>query len=1734
MAKRTQRPSDGSKFFIPAEEWKNPAGMHTIMANQISLKEAMDIAKKSSWNNIGYQKNLSRILSVYPNMSADVANTFARMGYDQNNAAVRAGAELDTIQSSLRGFNSDGKYDSSEVMQALGMLSKDKSNADLNDHNDAAWFAGTKWASRNVFAFLMSPLQTVTQGARTFVRNMEVRGDNPLSSFFGAVFNKGTYTQSTFAKMLGGADSGQGYFAAGDAEKQSEEQARQTMTIQGHNDIAWTLGRSIAAYASDDPSSRMFRTLSGVIDGVVFVVADPTIIGGKIFAGAKAARLAGKAAEAAKAGTSAVTTTEAAARAAERLKAAQSLRNISKADLEKSYREIAAQAKERDLMYVAGAGTADAEALTQRYIDSGVLTMRDELTKINDDLKVVKQAIKSGPNPVADDILSRMAPGTDYSTAEKLLKKARLEKNKEIKERLVDIHSTPEERAILDAAKQKYVRDKFDVEMKMAEKSTLAQRLKAFEENGIGLSKTADELNADRVKAIEWFAGKRGEDYLNFIANTDDARLINKISKGRFGATLSDRLARAKTLTEVEDVLLPHLGIDVNSLIPRGFLGRYSIARFPSIVLRPINALRVERKFNGLRNAINYGLAKMPNGRYINFNDTDHLIEQTERWMIASKASDEDIAKMYDDILNTSPDDFAARSRIVFNVLGKAVTDTAKRFNLSNDDVGRLWRSVKAYETAKSGEVAYHSQAFAESGANGLVINMRTIDGRDMAVDLSHVANSASQLAQGIYLPSVVEMKRMGGRILRATRSIDSKLGKGEITTQTARKMMSAARILNDDVFKTAVLVFRGAYVIRNILEMGVRQYISGGKNIISNPVSYLSMIMGNPGAARKYLEKVGIKSGDSFLVDAMGRPFANQGFQRGIDQEWIDSFSNMMALRAVSSDARMASFAVRQGGWTTLRLVDKSPQSLSKFAEGMADLLMRHRTDAIKRTIAGGKLPSRFQKLVDSGTMTFEQAVSRMVAEGKFKDMNMVRNSVPQVQRVLNDDHGRMQFLFGHTNSLRNQIENDTLGVESLKNFIATDKVVDAEGKVLFQIGPDFEKNHRGLKKVILEELRNNDALVKRAMQIEIPYLDVSYTRGAGLKKVIDHFFEIAARIDSKVIYSPEYRMAYWNRMAELAPSLSKNAAKSISGSAFAKDIEKTKVSDGMEIVNYVKHNPAYAEIGEVASGKKPAGWMNAEEAHKVASMYASRHVATMFYDATERNNMTQALSLALPFVNAWQNTIIKWGSLGINSANAAMRVLPASKLFNTLQSKESNVIYDIFNTPHDASQGFIYEDKSGKKVFTVPWSGLLTTAFGAAGNPKMNDIALSLNSLNLAFSGGQLPGSDVGILPGVGPIATFGYQMLTPNSWKYSMPGFVQHIVEPYGPRRGLSVLENLLPGWSKNIIFSSQPEALARMGQQIMAWEATTNPKYKKLYDGTPLSVSDRTAMQNELARNAATMAKKQFVWQGIIKNISPGSPIYTYYAKNKNNESFIQFQMADALRKMIDSTGDFNAGWGMYAELFGREAILAATGSTTGQVFANSDSWDFAMKNSDLMDKYIEEIPYLFAGGDFSIQYASAMKARGKGRTLTTAEVMAEADSLMLSAVKGQLAMKAVKYGYPPSWIDDQMKTYKMDVLNGYQPERPINSGARANRIKRIIEMSSDPRVQQTAAGQGLRTWLPLYQSALSEAQTSGYKTLRSEDLAYVRMELDNRAREIGKSNPDFMNLYNRVFSYEINQ
>jgi len=220
------------------------------------------------------------------------------------------------------------------------------------------------------------------------------------------------------------------------------------------------------------------------------------------------------------------------------------------------------------------------------------------------------------------------------------------------------------------------------------------------------------------------------------------------------------------------------------------------------------------------------------------------------------------------------------------------------------------------------------------------------------------------------------------------------------------------------------------------------------------------------------------------------------------------------------------------------------------------------------------------------------------------------------------------------------------------------------------------------------------------------------------------------------------------------------------------------------------------------------------------------------------------------------------------------------------------------------------------------------------------------------------------------------------------------------------------------------------------------------------------------------------------------------------------------------------------------VFGREAVMAAMGQTKDAVFANNEAWEFAKKNQRLFDSYNGVIPYFFTGGDFSTEYKRSMERRGRGDVLTAKELTAEADRNILAAVRGNLAVEAVNNGYSAEWIDSEMQKYKMDVLQGYEPEISITSNKTEQKILQIQSALTHEEFFTTDAGSAALSYFSARDQALASSKLfypdRNTPSLSGNDNAENRNWLRQIADELSQGNPDFKNMYQRVLSQELRE
>jgi hypothetical protein len=1720
------------------EEWTPAAGKYPHFVKELSLQERVNLIRETS-SPEQFPARLSKIASQYPSMSLGSMVGFANNGASDD--VVAAAARMEALMAPQPAATTNMVDVGSAGYDYLTALNKDEKTASPKDYEDAKWFAGlkrfTRYASTTAFTPFQLAINTARQADAAYnvwadkdaVNKGNVQAGEKALDFSQIV--KDTYL---YQNLVEGKDLGEGFFWGGEALEETERIAHQIATVNG---ATYTPGRAIESMLGIDNTDRGYGIISGILDGIMGLKLDPVVVTGQLNRAREAAQNAAKAREGSEIGAnlSAIIDEsdfalreEATNLARQRTKDAREKLKQSKEDYQETAKQVLADINERFTRYPSAVyfGDSSGVRIQRLWKTSGIERVYDVKNRLLEQLDDVKNGV-----PLRLGETGGVLKGTK---AENFLNQKIKEVDAEIDTTLLTIYENldPEVAGIIGAARSAATSAAEELKASLNPAGRKDEIERYVLENRMGFLQGVDGWRLEAEKAKQWLAGGEADEFLQTLANATSPYEIDKLTRFKFGPELAAQLADTKNIDEVEAILLPKIGLEVLPNAKRGVVGRYVAQPLSNLALRMAPKTVATEK---VRRVINSALDYKPTGRPVHLQDTASLVEETRRWMVTARYNEDEVAAVWDRIAKSDPHNYQERQGIILSMLDRTAAKYADDLKLSPRMRSNLQRLVTAYNSELSGLRQYSSRV-ADNFGDKVIVHGEEID-------LTDTPLSIAQFASEIVLPDVYKVRELTGNIAKIARYVDNKIGENvDIAERAAFAGSRAIRSASDGFLRSVLIVGRTAFVIRNIMEMQGRSFLAGGANLLTNPVAMTTMLIGNKSKSGKLAELARAK--DPYTVDINGLRFVDQGDSGAFDQEIIDSYFRFMTERGFSFDGRSSRGVASSGEFKLIRLSERGVNA-DEFADALAHRLLLHRADPIKRALASGTIPRGYQRLVSSGKMTFEEAFIQAVRDGAFANqIDIMRKSSEPLRRLLESPEGMRVLFFTGKNSYMNELKNDTLGITEWMKFIADGAITSTKNfksgpktKTVFEMSQDFVRNSRDLRKIISDELVEGNEAFVRAQQIELPYVEKTFMDKNLYNKFAEAFFRVSGRAEVRAVLGPEYRVAYWEAVAELAPLMNKSTAQKFLDGAV--DIKKTKVAEELEDGTIVyqawtKKNPAFNDI--VQAAKNGDGPLTAKQIDEYANTAASKKLGSLYYDALQKRNFIYAAQLVIPFANAWANTLDKWATLSRNPNRLASRVLPAIKAFSTAQSQESSAIYDVLGTRHDPTQGFIYENLYGEKVFTVPMTGYLRTMFGLFGDPKAADITVPVQSLNLLLQGADLPGTDLGITPGVGTLWNVAYSSL-PIKLKESVPPVVADIIAPYGDKAG-NPIGAVLPAWAQKVVGGIfQTEDSLKFVKPIMANMVSTNPKFMSLYDGTPLTVEQRSLLQEELVTVAITQSRQQYALQGLIQSVSPGTPLYEYYASNKNGDSLFQWQLSKALNQIIDvHEGNYDMAYNEYATMFGTQAIMATVSVNKDLVFATDRAWKFATENPETFKAYSDVLPYFFAGTDFSSAYRTAMIRRGQGGKLTPNEVLEEADKLTMSAVKGQLAIYATRNGLGADWIDSKMSAYKMDTFQGYEPEVSLSVNRLAQKIVKVESALRRPELAQTPAGSAAVKYVEARNQALKESALRypdrKNPSLSGVDNADLRMRLEQLGSQLSVNNPDFANLHQRVFLQEL--
>lgn len=1228
--------------------------------------------------------------------------------------------------------------------------------------------------------------------------------------------------------------------------------------------------------------------------------------------------------------------------------------------------------------------------------------------------------------------------------------------------------------------------------------SAILNDLTAALEHLSGITKTPQGLSTEYDKLAEVISGRYGEPLVQHIINSENPIQIWRDFKKTIPMDTAVALSKAEDRQTVLNILAPLMGGKIEGSLPMTAAAK---------IAGDVNGLPYGIIPNWVRNTVTKGSDKInalvgfvPKGQLVHLDDTNGLVKAIDEYGTYMKLPKTEIDRLITKVLdakNNSERGKAASIDLFNSIFNNGLAKKNLLGGLTDFQKQALTEATRVFDGGKTGMSTFWASRHAAGAHMDFVLS----NGEKVTLTGPHLESEL--LNSTVYLPSPTEIK-----------DVLSSLGK---TKTLAQARVNARGAL--DLWRTSKLL-RPAYMVRNLMEMQIRQYLEGSESFITNPAASLAMILGKEDgpAWRKLLAKT-----EQFSGDALGNKWKNVVNPADDEAAWgaIEEYNKFLGSQVGSADVRVQRNAALQG-FAPVEFGHK------KFFTGHAFELKKLSNDSVAKVLAG-RIPPEVRDAVGNGK-PFQDAVVDYFHTGPGKSViDKLAASRKTAQQLFTTREGIQAYIFDVENGVQARLDEMTGGIPSLLDLVANGSAKMKNGVMArFSTDPEVQRELVGqLKKNFSNATELTGARVNVRLKDAIDNSNAAFNSNLGqnLRNATDSWFAFNNKMEKVVSMAPEFRVNYWEQVAKYSHSLD------------AKSLERVKASIDESLLGIRvngktigKNSPIYKTI-MAAKGDGPLG---ADYVNVIAAEKASAHVKGLFYDAYNNRNIFHALRFAIPFGQAWADTIIRWGKLAKENPG---QVYKAEAVLNKLvNDPKTSAIYGMTGvTGYDPNQGFIQKDPTtGQSSIYIPYLGSALSALASATSGVKTDGApfqIKTNPIGLNFA---LGGSS--IAPGVGPGITIPVAAVMPTSWWNGVPPIIQNIIFPYGKPQDLSTAfaSTALPAWASKMLplfsngSSSQLATLSTL-KPTMDYLATTGN-----YD---LFNQDDQA---RLIKDSSKFATWFGFWTGITQSITPTSPMPMAVAKMKDGTVTAQAAIYAHFQDNLNGAykGDYYGAVRDVFDKFGVSNVFALISATKGGTSATNEALNFLKKNSEVAGKYDDVFTLFFPGGGFSQALYQQQVKSGQRVKLSSDQILQQANYMLYMARKDQIDIQAVNEGWDAATKSEEVNKLN-DIFGGSVPSRvKVGPAARyANpdqyMINRVTAALKEPAFANTEAGQATRDYIYLRNKTMEDVKAMGYKTLKGAAVAEQRQQLRDYATAIDKHyGGNFALMFQSVFQNEV--
>jgi hypothetical protein len=1276
------------------------------------------------------------------------------------------------------------------------------------------------------------------------------------------------------------------------------------------------------------------------------------------------------------------------------------------------------------------------------------------------------------------------------------------------------------------------IKNLLELELEIANNNVLKEALRSQ----VGLTDNfMGNIGTDFSKPLKFLLGRQFEPIAELIAKETDKVRLRRLFNRKLDDNLISELADATNKDEVFKAFLNQFAPGADPLaVKQGLSTGVKIATNP--VARMVPGVNMD----AIKYAENINKAF---GRFyirstaLNLNDLTGLNNGVEDWIssaglrrILPKGVQETI------IANTQRAIFAAttnaeRAAAVSNGIDNLIGEIGKTLSITPENIIKLKELTKL------------------KGSDDVVFKNYSLDNviGNKGAGLIVAGGKSVRLEKGIYEAQLVRDVIN----LPDTRAINQAVI-GYRTNLPFYGSAKSFKVFSEelgDLWRTAQLVFRVSYILRNVAEMQMRQFFSGHNSLFNSPIGFISMMIANPEGNAFQKALVGRSR---YSVNALGELMKSTDAEVAFSQSIIsrDAITNR-----ASSTADYGKAGRSLSVFKAYEVVEPGhPEYLKSLSYTINQFSGDRFASDVIAVIKKGT-PEAKSAYVDNLIDTFDEPNNKLreFASSIYEDNDGMREILllnPGKETgggVVKENMNReniLTWLFDETQPDSYAGQLNLIAGQGAQRSIALDLIQNGEaivtttsGKVIKLRTPYRQKGltteqviaaEKVFTKQVASTFKAEQMAGSRATNV------VETLRGEGVssqgRAFVDSFFNAAAFVESKANFGPEFDAAYWDFIAGYADmlptaelkTLQRNAQKALAPNLIGgRKILGRKPGGLRTIEKALKNrldNPDYVHKGGATL----------KTLDSMAAQDATNYVKNLFYDAAKQKQWANAARLVAPFAQAQYNTIGKWADLTWSNPRPIYKF---GKAFDSLTKEGTNVIYDVAGMTYDDNQGFLYRDENSQDLkFKMPLAGSFIGALAGRNIDMRNALQIEspVQSLNLAF------GAVSPLVPGFGPAAVFAYAVSGRTNTFGPVDDIVRDIITPFGEPKTLNDL--VFPSWLKKTttaLFSN--DATTQRGVKDWASYLASTGKY----GDNPLA---NDAERNRLFNDAEGISRWVNVLGGLFQSISPSTPMNEILVKIKNPENKMNFMTMTMLYDNWDKIqkkhpGDYNAAVVKFADMFGVENLLVAVSGSSSAIRGTEDAWTFLNNNPDAVDKYAvgpgDVMPLFFPGGEYSMKYYNWQRKTGSRRPLSTAELSAEAEGLVYSMLKSQIAEKQIAGRYTDQWYNEQIAVLNKG-FGGAKPADSIVTGVNDEKIATIERALQDDAFRASPVYDQISTFYPKFREfkdLLNKIKVSNYAELSSKGgvPTLMRNELVALGEQLMTDNPEFSRMYYGVFA-----